>query len=258
MDKQSLEGTLRQYISSSINKTFTSIPAIIESVRDLGEQRIDVRILIDKVTTSGETESHPIILNVPLIFPSSISSMFSFPVAVGDDVLLVFSQRSLDRLKMSTGATPLPPKNYRKYSRNDAIALPGFFSFSEARNNPNKRRWSHDTQDMVMAHNIGTAQEAEVRIKPNGDISINTVGNVTINCSNAVVNSDTTTVNSGSTTVNSDTTTVNSETTINGNTNINGNLTVGGGSMTHNGTDIGSGHTHNGVEKGDRNTGTPN
>lgn len=238
MDKQSLEGTLRQYIGSSMNKMFTAIPAIITSVPSLEEQRIDVRILIDRVNPAGETESHPIILNVPLMFPASRSSMLSFPVEKGDNVLLVFSQRSLDRLKMSSGATNMPPKNYRKYSRNDAIAIPGFFSFSEARNENSKRRWDHSTGDMVMTHNIGTAQEAEVRIKPSGEVEVNTQGNVVINCSNATINSD--------------------NTTINGNTSINGNVAIAGGSLTHNGKNVGSDHTHGGVQTGGGNTKAPN
>jgi len=45
--------------------------------------------------------------------------------------------------------------------------------------------------------------------------------------------------------------------TINADTTINGTLAVVGGSVTHNGTDIGNTHTHGGVASGPSKTGTP-
>lgn len=216
MEGNSLEGVLRQYITNSINGVFTSMPGKIERVVDLGEQRVDIQLLIDRVTPDDGVLKHPVILNVPLVFPGSRSSQVSFPVKAGDTVLCIFSQRSIDRFKLGANDNHRP-LDFRKYSRNDCMALPGLFSFPSAVNNPDKRTLDHSTEDTVVTHNIGTAQECEVRLKSSGDVVINTPGNITVNADTATVNADTT---------------------------INGTLDINGSAVRHNGTDIGDTHTH--------------
>jgi len=228
MEDISLEGLLRQYTKNSINNMFTSIPARIIGSPNLAEQRVDVEILINRVTTDDLPRSHPILLNVPLVFQGSNTSQFSFPVNTGDTVLLVFSQRSIDRFKLGA-KTAHVPTDFRKYSRNDAMALPGLFTFADAVNNPSKRSLSHSTDDAVMTHNIGTGEECEVRLKASGDIVVNAPGNnVTVNCDTSTVNADTSSeVNTASATINasSDTTINSPETTVTGNMLIQGHLT---------------------------------
>src|SRR5690554_1660733 len=210
MENISLESLLRQYITNSINSVFTSMPARIERVVSLPEQRVDVQLLVDRVRPEGETLKHPVVLNVPIVFPGSKSSQLTFPVVPGDIVLCVFSQRSLDRFKLGA-ETNHTPTDFRKYSRADAMAIPGLFPFNQARNNPNKRSLPHDPSDTVLVHNIGTSQEAEVRLKQSGDVEVNAPGNtVTINCQTANINA------SGSTTIDSPQTTVTGDMLVQG------------------------------------------
>lgn len=222
MESVSLEGVLRQYITNSINGMFTAIPCRVLTVVDAGEQRVDVQPIIDRVKPDNTVLEHPPILSVPLIYPGSRSSQFSFPVEVGDTVLCIFSQRSIDRFKLGSNSNHRPT-DLRKYSRNDAMAIPGLFSFPSAVNNPDKRTLDHSTDDAVVTHNIGTAQECEVRLKSDGNVVINSPGEVTVNSSTAVVNA---------------------ESTVNGNLTVNGDVAFNGSSVTHNGTDIGDTHTH--------------
>jgi phage baseplate assembly protein gpV len=223
----SIEGLLNQYSKNSTNAMFTSIPGRVVGTPNLAEQRVDVQILVNKVTTDNVSREHTVLLNVPLVFQGSQSSQFSFPVVSGDTVLLVFSQRSIDRFKLG-GKEPHTPADFRKYSKNDAMALPGLFSFTDAINNPSKRTLSHSTDDAVVSHNIGTSNECEVRLKASGGIVINAPGNqVTVNCDTSTVNADTSSeVNTQSATINaSSATTINSpDTNVTGNLNIQGHL----------------------------------
>lgn len=236
MEGLSLEGVLRQYINNSVNGLFTSMPGRVEKVVDLGEQRVDVQLLIDRVTPDDGVLKHPVILSVPLVFPGSKSSQVSFPVAVGDTVLCIFSQRSIDRFLLGANNNHRPI-DFRKYSRNDCMAIPGLFSFPSAVNQPDKRTLAHSTDDTVVSHNIGTAQECEVRLKPSGDIIINSPTQVQVNCDTAEVNAQT------STTVNTQTATINasSSTTIDSpSTTVTGDMLVQG-TFTYTSGMVGSG-----------------
>lgn len=232
MENISLESLLRQYITNSINGLFTSMPARVERVVSLPEQRVDVQLLVDRVRPEGDTLKHPVILSVPIVFPGSKSSQLTFPVVPGDIVLCVFSQRSLDRFKLGA-ETNHTPTDFRKYSRADAMAIPGLFPFNQARNNPNKRSLPHDTNDTVLVHNIGTSQEAEVRLKQSGDIEVNAPGNtVTINCQTSIVNaSESSTVNTQTASINaSSSTTIDSpQTTVTGDMLVQGTFTYTSG-----------------------------
>lgn len=203
MEDIGLESLLRQYITNTVNGMFTAIPAKVVGDVNLAQQRVDVQILIDRVTTDDVPQKHPIILGVPLLFQGSSTSQFSFPVKNGDTVLCVFSQRSLDRFKLGANNTHTP-LDFRKYSRADAMALPGLFTFPDAVNNPSKHSLPHSVEDAVVVHNIGTDAECEVRLKASGDVVVNAPGNkVEVNCDNSVVNATTTsTVNTQTATIN--------------------------------------------------------
>ena len=209
MEDIGLPQLLSQYITNAKNQLFTAMPARVVSVQDLAEQRVDVQLLVDRVTPEDTTNPHPVVLNVPLMFPGSKSAMFSFPVDVGDTVLCVFSQRSIERFKLGA-ETNHRPSRLSKYSRDDAIAIPGLYSFPSARNNPDQRNLSHDTADTVVTGNIGTSSECEVRFKRTGDVIINSPSKVEVNCSTADINA------SSEVTIDSPQTTVTGQMLVNG------------------------------------------
>lgn len=261
MEGTDFGGVIDQYIINKRNEMFTSIPCVIVGRPDLKRQRIDVRILVNKITTDDEIRELPPILDVPLVFPGSRTSQFSFPVSEGDTVLCVFSQRSIDRFKLGSDQ-PASPMDFSKYSKKDAVAIPGLFTFPDARNDPSKRSLSHNVDDTVMTHNIGTNAECELRLTKDGNVIINAPGNdVTVNCDNSTINSSSSsTVNTSTATVNADEFNVNAPTSnfsgnvnIEGNTSVSGNLGVSGqgtlGSATINGINFTS-HRHTGVQSG--------
>lgn len=166
------EDLLESFWYYKTSTLYTSLPCVIIKVHDnLSQQRVDVKPLTNRLFRDFTVEEHPVILSVPVMFPASETSAFTFPINVGDTVLCSFSQRSLDGFKSGQGNL-YTPLDFRRFSIRDAIAVPGLFPFSEAVNNPTKRTLPHSTEDTVIVHNIGTDNEAEVRIKPTGEIKV--------------------------------------------------------------------------------------
>jgi phage baseplate assembly protein gpV len=158
--------------------------------------------------------------SVPLIFPASKSAIMTFPVAVGDLVLLLFSERSIDAFKYSDGKNPIDPKDLRKHEYTDAIAICGMFTYPTALG-------IHPT-DTVIRMNAGKENETKISLKPNGDIVADSSAKFIVNSqSDTVVNS------SANVEVNvSGTTTVTSSGLVKidaSNTTITGSLRVDGG-----------------------------
>lgn len=196
MREGSFSTALEAFFNYKTSTMYTAINCRIVSIRtELNDQRVDVQPIPRAVKPDGESIDRAIITNVPVIFPASSKAAFTFPIDVGDTVLCVFSQRSLDQFKSASDNTTYTPRDKRKFSIRDAIAIPGLFAFDAAINNPNKRTWTHSTRDTVMVNNIGSGQENEVRLKENGDIEIKTnqdffaqFNNGTIECNNLTIN----------------------------------------------------------------------
>ena len=53
------------------------------------------------------------------------------------------------------------------------LPFPGLFPFGMAINQQSKRTLTHSTDDVVVVHNLGTAEECEIRLKPTGKVEIN-------------------------------------------------------------------------------------
>jgi hypothetical protein len=109
----------------------TSMPAKVVSVDNFDrDQTVDVLPLINDSFNDGTNVEFPPIFDVPLILPSAGGGLLSFPVAVGDTVLLIFSQKSLDEWmeSRSFGNVGFTPSDKRRYALNDAIAISGMYT----------------------------------------------------------------------------------------------------------------------------------
>jgi|SRR5690606_25052978 len=191
-----------------ISDIYTSIPGIVVAVDNLEEQRITVQPSVNMRSADGVTVSErPPILNVPLHMPVTKQGGLTYPISVGTPVFLIFSMRGLQNWKRSNGY-PTTPSDIRKFDIRDCVAIPGIYPFSEAQNKG--RVNAHSVDDVVLVHNIG-GNECEIRLKPSGDIIVNSPTKVTINAPENEVNGNM---------------------TINGNfTNTSGTFTVNSGSI---------------------------
>lgn len=183
-----IQNTIVSAFDSQMQNLYTVIPCIVVSVRDgLNGQVVDIQPTINQKSQDGTVAERPVIGNVPVSFQVSKKAGFTFPIEVGDTGTALFSMRNMDGWKAGNGR-PASPMNFAKMDKSDAIFLPGIQPPGVAVNNPAKHVLTHSTKDTVIFGNLGGA-EAEVRIKVDGSIEINTSNQpVVINCSDATVN----------------------------------------------------------------------
>lgn len=256
---------------SQMSNIYTCIPCVVVGNSNIGSQMLDVQPVVNKRFKNDTVEQHPAILSVPVVFPSSSTSAFTFPVNVGDTVLCVFSQRGLDTFKNSSNDSRfVTPTDFRKFDKRDAIAIPGLFPFSESVNSSSNRSLPHSTKDTVIAHNLGTAAEVEMRLKPDGSMYIKSPATVSVECIDTIVTCETITATCETLTCTSDTSTINVSTstiitcpvtewtgnmTFTGNIELNGTLTQLG-IYTLDGINMNT-HVHGGVTPGVSDTSVP-
>lgn len=122
---------VREAIRRAIRGARVAIPARVE-VYSAGTatQRptVDVLPLLQDALPGDPLASNlPVIRMVPIVYPSTATTCLAFPLAVGDCVLLVFADRSLDAWLSGTKTDPQDPQDTRHHALTDAIAIPGLF-----------------------------------------------------------------------------------------------------------------------------------
>jgi hypothetical protein len=119
---------------------------------DATHQLVDVRpLLADWFPSEGENVEQafpPIVPNVPVVFPGSGGYRLTFPVAVGDTLLLVVSDRSLDAWLDQGGRQA--PDDLRRHNLSDAVAIPGLHD--------NRHAWTGAATDHVTLGKDGGPQ----------------------------------------------------------------------------------------------------
>ena len=122
-----LAGVIRDAIASRLADVHVSLPARIVSY-DAATQKAEVQPEIKRTFIDGTSADLPIIVDVPVAWPRAGKAYLHMPLKAGDQVMLVFSERSLDEWKNRGGS--VKPKELRKFSISDAWAVPGGYPFS--------------------------------------------------------------------------------------------------------------------------------
>jgi hypothetical protein len=105
---------------------WTAIPGIIVSFSG-GTQTAVVQPAVQQaVLTEGRTRPITVLQDVPVYFPAGGGVTLTFPVAAGDECLLVFAARSIDGWWQSGGVQPAG--SARMHSLSDAFAFVGIRS----------------------------------------------------------------------------------------------------------------------------------
>ena len=127
------DGIVRHIASYLDNHVYTAIPAeVIGVARFQEDSLIDVRPSINKLYEDRYYLSAPALLeNVPVMFPSGGGGMISFPVAVGDTVLLVFNKYSIENWLEGTGGQ-ITPEVARSFNQSDAVAITGLYPMANS------------------------------------------------------------------------------------------------------------------------------
>ena len=150
-----LNDVISAAIDNKLSAIHTALPAKIESF-EASSRKASVKPLIKKKLVDGKSISLPVIVNVPVMFPSTKDIGITFPVKKGDTGLLIFCERALERWLSEGGETE--PGDVRKFDLSDAIFIPGLFSFKDA----------SPVEDGI----IIKSKTGKIKIGPDGKIAI--------------------------------------------------------------------------------------
>lgn len=148
----SLAEVILAHINVENRDIFTAIPATILDVGKLNKNLLTVQPALDVVESDGVTFSIPPIPDVPIQWPAGGGAVMTFPLAVGDDVLLIFSMRSIGEFQLSNSGN-VQPFLKRHHAIEDCYVIPSIFR------NPNQP--SPNTDDVEIKYNEGSFKIAK-------------------------------------------------------------------------------------------------
>jgi len=137
MDRKERVPDLRQTLIAALQgwqaDMWTAMPGIIQSV-DLVQQTCVVQVavqisVLDIETGVSNWQSISPLLDCPLFFPHGGSMSITFPVAAGDEALVVFSSRCIDGWWQNGQVQP--QALFRMHDLSDGFAFAGFRSNSK-------------------------------------------------------------------------------------------------------------------------------
>lgn len=106
---------------------WTAMPGVIQSVNFL-EMTCEVQPSIQGtlIDDNGQNQNvdYPLLVDVPIVFPSSKGFLITFPLSAGDEVLVVFASRCIDSWWQS-GGVKNRPMEFRMHDLSDGFAIPG-------------------------------------------------------------------------------------------------------------------------------------
>lgn len=109
-------------VKAQLLDTHTAMPAVVVSY-DRNTQTASIQPAIKRRYLDGLAVNLPIIQNVPVQFPSNNHSFSHFDLYKDDEVLLIFSERSIDNWIKKGGVVESQDK--RIHSLTDAFCVPG-------------------------------------------------------------------------------------------------------------------------------------
>lgn len=129
--QRTLADVVKAGIRSSLADLRVALPGRVERY-DASKQLADVAPLLKDQVEGQDGKvtpvSLPVLTGVPVVFPGGGGFRVTFPIQPGDLVLLVFSDRSLDKWLAGDGREVDPGASHM-HSIADAVALPGLHTF---------------------------------------------------------------------------------------------------------------------------------
>lgn len=108
------------------SQIWTCLPAIVSSV-DFSAMTIECQPSIQgMITLPNESMipvNLPLLVDCPIVFPSAGGFTLTLPIAVGDEVLVIFSSRCIDAWWQQGGVQP--PAELRMHDLSDGFAILG-------------------------------------------------------------------------------------------------------------------------------------
>lgn len=127
----------------------------------------------------------PLLVDVPVCFPHGGGCSLTFPIAIGDECLVIFSSRCIDAWWQSGGYQNLPMEP-RMHDLSDGFAIPGPYSQKKKISNISTSAVQLRTDDAQTFIELNPTTH-ELNAVTSGDITVNAGGNL-----DAVVGEDAT------------------------------------------------------------------
>jgi len=169
-----LEALVQQGVRNALKDLHTSMPGIIDTF-DPATQTCTVQPAIKRIFVGGEAVALPILINVPVSFPSAGGFNITLPVKQGDECLIIFSERSIDNW-LQFGDIKIP-NDRRFHDLSDGVVIMGLKS------NPNVVT-DYDPDNLVIRN---TANDVKVTIGADNNIAIDTPGDINMAAANVNV-----------------------------------------------------------------------
>ena len=141
---------IRAHINYFLQDRFTAIPGVVVKVHNKGEQQlVDVQPSVNIKNRDGTFTQQASILNVPYQQPATSLGGTVFPIAVGDNVELLFQMRGIDTWKYGDGGLSTP-SDFRMFSQLDCIAIPCISPANKAPSSTKKHSGDYALGDTLM------------------------------------------------------------------------------------------------------------
>lgn len=153
---------------------WTAMPGIVQSV-DFTAMTCEVQPSIKGAIQQSDgtvvSVNYPLLVDVPIVFPQAGGFILTFPMAAGDEVLVVFASRCIDAWWQSGGVQL--PMEARMHDLSDGFCIPGPRSQPNAATIP-----SISSTAVQLRNNLGTCY---LEIAPSGQIKIQAPSGLVIN-----------------------------------------------------------------------------
>lgn len=149
-----IQGFITQFLAGNLN---TAMPGKVISYDDV-RRVVDIKPMLRKACMDGTQQEFPVLSSVPVAVYGTKGAGVKLPIAAGDYVLLIFSQRQTDDF-FNNGQINNTQLS-RQFHLSDAVALPGLFPQS----------WNEGTTgsgDIQIYNNGG-----KVTVTASGDIEL--------------------------------------------------------------------------------------
>ena len=195
-----LTEAIKRGITSHIKDLHTQMPGIIRSFDPI-TQLASVQPAIKRIFKTVEESSEflvpadlPLLINVLVIFPRGGGFSMTFPVSPGDECLLEFCERSIDRWH-ETGEISEPLAR-RFHSLSDATAIVGLSSLKNKVPNydPLNTELKKDDGSVSIKLNNDSSMDifatSDIRLTTSGDLIANVAGHTELTSPTVQINGD--------------------------------------------------------------------
>lgn len=219
--------TIRDAINAALAGLWVSIPCIVESYDEEAvtiTAQPTIQLQVGQPDGSIMLVDIPLLQDVPVMFPRGGGCTMTFPIKPGDECLVVFASRCIDGWWQSGGIQP--PMENRKHDLSDGFAWFG------PQSQPNKISNISATTAQLRSDD----GQAYIELDPASyAVNVKTPGVFTVEASQNVFKGPVSFEDAVSMASGLDVT----------------------GQLKNNSKDVGSTHTHGGVQSGDSDTGQP-